>query len=34
MDFLVKMNHANIIQLHEVIDDPKSKKIYMVMEYL
>jgi len=34
MDFLVKMNHDNIIKLHEVIDDPESRKVYMVMEYL
>ena len=33
MDCLLKMNHMNIIKLHEIIDDPKSKKVYLVMDY-
>lgn len=33
MDCLLKLNHVNIIKLHEIIDDPESKKVYLVMYY-
>ncbi len=28
-----KLNHPNIIRLHEVIDDNEEDKIYMVMDF-
>ena len=31
---LKKCAHPNIVTLREVIDDPRSKKIYLVLEYL
>jgi len=29
-----KMNHKNIIQLYEIIDDPKYDKLFIIMEYV
>ena len=29
-----KLAHKHVVKLHEIIDDPASKKIYIVMEYL
>ena len=29
-----KCNHPHIVQLHEVIDDPATEKIYLVLEYV
>ncbi|SPO22923.1 related to Serine/threonine-protein kinase [Ustilago trichophora] len=29
-----KCSHDNVVQLKEVIDDPQSKKIFMVLEYM
>ena len=29
-----KLAHKHIVRLHEIIDDPMSKKIYIVMDYL
>lgn len=29
-----KLNHPNVLQLHEVIDDPKNKKLYMILDYI
>ncbi|KAJ1028813.1 hypothetical protein NDA16_001978 [Ustilago loliicola] len=29
-----KCSHHNVVQLKEVIDDPQSKKIFMVLEYM
>ena len=34
MKFLTEMKHMNIIRLHEIINDPESKKVYLVMDYL
>ncbi len=31
---LKKCSHPNVVQLREVIDDPKVQKIYIVLEYL
>ncbi|KXN74626.1 kinase-like protein [Conidiobolus coronatus NRRL 28638] len=31
---LKKCQHPHIVKLQEVIDDPKSKKIYMILEYM
>ncbi|KAL9932763.1 hypothetical protein V8E36_008462 [Tilletia maclaganii] len=31
---LKKLHHANVVSLLEVIDDPDSKKIFMVLEYM
>ncbi|KAI0243834.1 hypothetical protein L0F63_007091 [Massospora cicadina] len=31
---LKKCHHPHVVQLKEVIDDPASKKIYMVLEYM
>ena len=28
------MQHMNIIKLHEIIDDPASKQVYLLMDYL
>ena len=28
------MVHTNIVKLHEIIDDPKSDNLYLVMDYL
>jgi serine/threonine protein kinase len=33
MAVLTKMNHMNIIKLQEIIDDPESKKVYLIMDY-
>lgn len=27
------MSHKNIISLREIIDDPKSRKVYLIMDY-
>ena len=29
-----KMNHPNVVSLHEVIDDPASEALFIVMEYV
>ena len=34
MDVLKSLVHTNIVKLHEIIDDPLKKKIYLVMDYL
>lgn len=34
MQVLMKMIHKNIIKLHEIIDDPVSDDIFLVMDYL
>ena len=34
MEILKQLVHTNIVHLHEIIDDPKSEKIYLVMDYL
>lgn len=31
---LKKLQHPNIIQLHEIIDDPKEDRVYLVMDVL
>ena len=28
-----RLNHPNVIRLHEVIDDPDSKRLYLAAEY-
>lgn len=34
MSCLTKIDHINIIKLHEVIDDPNTDKVYLIMDYL
>lgn len=34
MQILTKIDHINIIKLHEIIDDPISDKVYLIMDYL
>ena len=34
MQILTKVDHINIIKLHEIIDDPIAEKIYLIMDYL
>ena len=34
LEILKKVVHTHIIKLHEIIDDPQSKKLYIVMDYL
>ena len=29
---LQRLKHANLVKLHEVLDDPKDDKVYLVME--
>ena len=33
IDILQEFNHLNIIKLHEVIDDEKDDKLYLVIDY-
>lgn len=33
-EVLKKIDHPNIVQLHEVIDDPAQDKLYLVMDLL
>jgi [calcium/calmodulin-dependent protein kinase] kinase len=33
IDILKDLNHPNIIGLHEVIDDEKEDKLYLVLDY-
>ena len=34
METLKQLNHANIVRLIEIIDDPKSDHLYLVMDYI
>ena len=34
MSILTKIRHINIIKLYEIIDDPKTEKIYLITDYL
>ena len=34
MNCLTKVDHINIIKLHEIIDDPRTDKVYLIMDYL
>ena len=34
MEVLKSLDHKNIVKLHEIIDDPMKKKVYLVMDYL
>ena len=34
MQCLTKIDHINIIKLHEIIDDPNTDKVYLIMDYL
>jgi [calcium/calmodulin-dependent protein kinase] kinase len=29
---LQRLKHANLVKLHEVLDDPKDSKVYLIME--
>ena len=33
MACLTRLNHKNIIKLREIIDDPSSERVYLVMDY-
>lgn len=28
-----KLNHPNVVHLYEVIDDPRSNQVYLILEY-
>ena len=34
MEIMKQIDHPNLVRLHEVIDDPQNKKIYLVMDYM
>ena len=34
MNILKKLVHTNIVRLHEIIDDPNSEYVYLVMDFL
>ena len=34
MKILTEIDHVNIIKLHEIIDDHKTDKVYLIMDYL
>ena len=34
LEILKQLVHTNIVKLHEIIDDPKSENLYLVMDYL
>ena len=34
MNCLTKVDHINVIKLHEIIDDPNTDKVYLIMDYL
>ena len=34
MAVLKSLVHNNVVKLHEIIDDPKSECLYLVMDYL
>ena len=34
MEIMKQIDHPNLVRLHEIIDDPKNKKIYLVMDYM
>lgn len=29
-----KINHPNVVRLYEVIDDPRSNQVYLILEYV
>jgi len=29
-----KIEHPNLVRLHEVIDDPDNKKMYLILDYM
>ena len=34
MDILKQMVHTNMTPLYEIIDDPNSDKVFIIMQYL
>ncbi len=28
-----KVNHPNVVRMHEIIDDPDNSKLFMILEY-
>ncbi|CUG86721.1 protein kinase, putative [Bodo saltans] len=34
IEIMKKLKHKNVVQLYEVIDDPSSQKMYLVMQYI
>ena len=34
MEIMKQIDHPNLVRLHEIIDDPQNKKIYLVMDYM
>ena len=34
MQCLTEIDHINIIKLYEIIDDPSTEKVYLIMDFL
>eukprot|EP00759_Apiculatamorpha_spiralis_P008611 PhF_6_TR15543/c2_g1_i1/m.24164 len=34
IEIMTRINHPNLVRLHEVLNSPESKKLYLVLEYM